>query len=352
MPPLPRLLSVATAAPPFELKQEEVLPAAVSHFGPQNASFQRLMTVYANAAIDTRRSVMPLDWYGRDHSFAERNALFLEHAVTLLEEAALKATEAAGLTLDDIDGLVVVSSSGIATPSLDALLMEKMKLRRDMMRLPIFGLGCAGGTLGLGRTAAMARGTPAAKYLFLVVELCGLTFRHNDFSKSNIVATALFADGAAGAVVGCEGDGPAIRGWGEHTWPASLDIMGWDVRDDGLAVVFSRDIPHLVRTQMRPATDAFLAKQGLSHDQIGGYICHPGGIKVVEALEELYGLPAGGLTHSRDVLRRFGNMSAATVMFVLADTLKEQQEKLYLMQSLGPGFTAGFLLLDTRRDAA
>lgn len=348
MTPLPRLLSAVTAAPPHVLRQEEVLPAAVSHFGPQNASFQRLMTVYANAAIDTRRSCMPLEWYGRDHSFAERNALFLEHAVTLLENAAVRATEAAGLTLDEIDGLVVVSSSGIATPSLDALLMERMQLRRDMMRLPIFGLGCAGGTLGLGRAAALARGTPTARYLFLVVEVCGLTFRHNDFSKSNIVATALFADGAAGAVVSCEGDGPTIRGWGEHTWPGSLDIMGWDVRDDGLAVVFSRDIPHLVRTKMRAATDHFLARQDLGLGDIGGFICHPGGIKVVEALEELYGLPAGGLTHSRGVLRRFGNMSAATVMFVLADTLADREEKLYLMQSLGPGFTAGFLLLDTR----
>jgi len=348
MPAVPRLLSAVTAAPPHVLRQDEVLPAAVSHFGPQNASFQRLMTVYANAAIETRRSCMPLDWYGRNHSFAERNALYQQHAVALLEEAAVKATEAAGLTLDEIDGLVVVSSSGIATPSLDALLMERMHLRRDMMRLPVFGLGCAGGTLGLGRAATMARGTPAARYLFLVVEICGLTFRHNDFSKSNIVATALFADGAAGAVVSCEGDGPAIRGWGEHTWPSSLDIMGWDLRDDGLAVVFSRDIPHLVRTRMRAATDDFLAREGLSATDIGGYICHPGGIKVVEALEELYGLPPGGLEHSRSVLRRFGNMSAATVMFVLADTLAERRETLYLMQALGPGFSAGFLLLDTR----
>lgn len=221
-------------------------------------------------------------------------------------------------------------------------------MRRDMRRLPIFGLGCVGGVLGLARAAALARAEPDLTILFLVVELCGLTFRKDDFSKSNIVATALFGDAAAAAIVRCGRSGPAVTGWGEHTWADSLDVMGWDVRDDGLSVIFSRDIPQLVRTKMRSAVDAYLVRQGLALADIGSFVCHPGGIKVIEALEDIYGLAPGTLIHPRHVLRRFGNMSAATVMFVLRDALAEAKPTRHLLSSLGPGFTAGFLTLDTR----
>jgi alkylresorcinol/alkylpyrone synthase len=341
-----RIASIATAVPKYLLRQEDVLPAAASHFQGNNARFERLMPVYRNAQIDTRYSCVPLDWYGLDHGFAERNELYLSNAVDLLATAACQAVEAAELTLQDIDGLVVVSSTGIATPSLDALVMERLDLRRDIMRLPIFGLGCVGGVLGLARTAALARAEPGRRILFLVVELCGLTFRANDFTKSNIVATALFGDGAAAAVVTSESDGPRVTGWGEHTWRDTLGIMGWGVRDDGLAVIFSRDIPALVRTKMREAAEAFLTGLGLRFVDIGSFVCHPGGAKVLDALEEIFGLTGGALTHSRDILRRYGNMSAATVMFVLKATLDSGDPVPHLLSSLGPGFTAGFLVLD------
>ena len=341
-----RIASIATAVPPFLLRQEEVLPAAASHFTGNNPRFERLLPVYLNAQIDTRCSCVPLEWYGQDHGFAERNELYLSNAVDLLAAAACEAVETAGLTLKDIDGLVVVSSTGIATPSLDALVMERLDLRRDIMRLPIFGLGCVGGVLGLARTAALARAEPGRRILFLVVELCGLTFRANDFTKSNIVATALFGDGAAAAVITSESDGPAITGWGEHTWRDTLGIMGWGVRDDGLAVIFSRDIPALVRTKMREAAETFLGGLNIGFADIGSFVCHPGGAKVLEAFEEIFGLADGALTHSRDILRRYGNMSAATVMFVLKAALDGGDPAPHLLSSLGPGFTAGFLVLD------
>jgi alkylresorcinol/alkylpyrone synthase len=310
--------------------------------------FDRFAPIYANAAIDTRHSCVPLDWYGRPHGLTERNDLYLRHAVDLLETVAGELLTRAGLTADDIDGLVVASTTGIATPSLDALLLERLPLRRDVQRLPLFGLGCAGGVTGLARTAQLAEARPGSRYLFLVVELCGLTFRVNDTSKSNIVATALFGDGAAGAIVTTDSDGPALVAACEHTWRGSLDVMGWRVDDDGLGVLFSRDIPQLVRSGMAAPLRRFLDDHGTSLGGVSEFICHPGGAKVLDALEDVFGLPCGGLGRSRDVLRRYGNMSAATALFVL-DAAMRQPGGLSgrgLMSAMGPGFTASFALLE------
>lgn len=344
----PRILSLATAVPPHKLGQADVLRAAQNHFGPNNPSFERLMSVYRNAAVERRHSCVPLAWYTEGHTFRERNELYVAHATALLVEAAERAIAEAGLTTDDIGGIVTVSSTGVATPSLDALVMEQMQLPRNLLRLPVFGLGCAGGVVGLSRASALARAEPEKNILLLVVELCGLTFRHNDFSKSNIVATALFGDGAAGAVISCQGRGPAIECWGEHTWPDTLGIMGWDVRDDGLAVIFSRDIPSFVSHEMGRAVEAFLAENGLERTDINSFVCHPGGVKVVDALKTLFGLAPGALVHARDVLRDFGNMSAATVLFVLRAALDERRPNVrHLLTTLGPGFTAGFATVRT-----
>ena len=346
MTPTPRLLSIATAVPRHVLRQDEVRPAAARLFAGHFKAFSRLEAVYQNAQIETRYSCVPLAWYGEPHGFAERNRLFIENAMDLLEQAARKCLLRAELEVADIDGLVVVTSTGIATPTLDARLMERLGMRRDLQRLPIFGLGCAGGVIGLARAAAQARAQPEHRYLFLVVELCGLTFRNRDRSKSNIIATALFGDGAAGAVVSCAGEGPAVTGWGEHTWPDSLDIMGWDVRDDGLAVIFSRDIPTLIRQRMGEAAATFLAREGLGFEDIDSFVCHPGGAKVIDALEEIFGLAPGGLVHSRRILRNFGNMSATTILFVLEDAMASGGARRYLLSSLGPGFTAGFTIIE------
>ncbi|MEX2009253.1 MAG: 3-oxoacyl-[acyl-carrier-protein] synthase III C-terminal domain-containing protein, partial [Dongiaceae bacterium] len=252
----------------------------------------------------------------------------------------------AGVGVDKIDCIVAVSTTGIATPSLDALLMERLSLRRDIRRLPVFGLGCAGGVIGLSHAAALARAAPEARVLFLVVELCGLTFRHGDQSNGNIVATALFGDGAAAALIGCDGDGPALGPGGAHTWPGSLDVMGWRVADDGLGVLFSRDIPSLVRTEFRAAAEAFLERHGLTLADIDRLVCHPGGAKVLDALEQTFGQTRGTMTEARSVLRDYGNMSAATVLFVLERALANGADGRLLLSALGPGFTAGFQILE------
>lgn len=303
----------------------------------------RMMPVYENAGISTRYSCVPMEWYERPHGWAEKNALYVRHATELLDEAARDALAAARVGVRDIDAVVAVSTTGIATPSLDALLMERLGTRRDVLRLPIFGLGCAGGVLGLARSAEFARDRTV---LLLIAELCALTFRRNDQSKSNVVASALFGDGAAALVIGPSGVGPAILASGEYTWPASLDIMGWKVEDDGLGVVFSRDIPTLTRTDFRRAAAEFLDRQGMSMRDIDHFVCHPGGAKVLDALEEAFDLPAGAMADARSVLHDYGNMSAVTVFFVLERVLKAGARGRMLLSSLGPGFTAAFTLLD------
>ena len=338
--------------PPITLGQDEVVRRAAEIFGTADGGFDRLAPVFQNAAIDSRRACTPIDWFLDHHGFAERNALFLENAVALLAEAAKKALAEARLDPGDIDAIVTISSSGIATPGLEAMVMEKVPFRSDVQRLPIFGLGCAGGVLGLSRAAAMAKAMPEGRVLLLVVELCTLTFRRQDRSKSNIVATALFGDGAAAAVVTCRTDDPGAAAaprlgpWGEHTWPNSLDIMGWDVADDGLKVVFSRDIPTLVQSELRPVIDAFFARHDIALSDIDEFVPHPGGAKVLDALEDCFEIPRGSLTHARSVLRDYGNMSAVTVLFVLRAALSARRTGRRLLTTLGPGFTAGMMILE------
>ena len=344
----PRLLSVATAVPPYPLDQDDVIERVKLLFGGAQA-LERLLPVFTNTGIRTRYSCVPIEWYDRPHSWAERNRIYLAAALDLLEATTVQLLDRAGRAKQDIDAIVVVSTTGIATPSLDALLIDRMGLRATVRRLPIFGLGCAGGVIGLARAASQAISSPGETVLFLVVELCALSFRRDDFSKSNIVATALFGDGAAGALLSTEGGGPAIVAAGEYTWPNSLDVMGWEVTDDGLSAVFSRDIPQLVAAKFREVTAEFLTRHNLAINDIDRFVCHPGGAKVVAALENAFGLAQGALAGARGVLRDFGNMSAATVMFVLERVLADPRPwNRALMNALGPGFSAGFMVLDNR----
>ncbi len=345
---------VATAYPPFSFRQDEIMAQAARVFGHRPELMERMIKSYGNSGVVRRNSCVPLSWYASAHGWPERMRLFEEHALTLLADAGRSALNAASVAPEEVAATVTVSSTGIATPSLDSLLQEPLGLRPSVQRLPIFGLGCAGGVIGLSRAAAMARAMPGAWVLFLCTELCGLTFRSGDDSKANIIATTIFGDGAAAIVVRAgeskaNGEAPPvarIEGWGEHTWPSSRDIMGWQVEDDGLGVIFSRSIPVLIRDMMRPVTDAFLDAQGLTHDQLRGLIFHPGGAKVLEALEQCYGLADGALVDARAVLADHGNMSAVTVLAVLNRMVERGSKGRHLMAALGPGFSVGMALLD------
>lgn len=342
----PRLLGLGTAVPGHALDQDEVKAWAGKLFNGRTADFERLKPAFDNAGIETRYSCVPLSWHENGHGWVEKNRLYLENAVELMSRAALGCLESAGLGVDAVDAVVAVSTSGFATPSLDALVMERLSMRRDTVRLPVFGLGCAGGVIGLARAAELALAEPGRRVLFVVAELCGLTFRPGDVSKSNVIATVLFGDGAAAALISTSGDGPEITHPGEHTWTDTLDVMGWNIEDDGFGVLFSQDIPSLVTRELPPVLDAYLERSGLAMGDFAGFICHPGGAKVIAALEQVFGVPEGGLGHARDVLRDFGNMSAVTVMFVLDRVVAEGKSGRYLMSALGPGFSVGFLTVD------
>ncbi len=344
-----RILDLATAVPSFPLDQDDVMRRVDAQFGSRSALVERLLPVFANTGIERRYSCVPLEWYYEPHGWADRNSIYLENAVDLFEKATTEVLARTGRRVEDISAIVTVSTTGIATPSLEALLMERMPFARTVQRLPIFGLGCAGGVIGLARAAAMATSRPGSLVLFLVTELCALSFRKDDFTKSNIVATALFGDGAAAALLSTDGDGPAIVASGEFTFPKTLDIMGWDVAEDGLKAIFSRDIPGLVENELRPIVINYLAESQLTLRDIDTFLSHPGGAKVLDALEHVFELPDGALVDSRSVLRDYGNMSAVTALFVLERAMHGgsfETAHRALLTSMGPGFTAAFATLE------
>ncbi|SMF48838.1 4-hydroxy-3-methyl-6-(1-methyl-2-oxoundecyl)pyran-2-one synthase [Azospirillum oryzae] len=351
MSPDPRLLSIATALPPHRFEQAETLTVARSVFAHRLRDFDRLAPVFANTGIRTRHAACPLDWYLEPHGWAERAAVFERVALDLLEAAAARALSAAGLRPADVDAIVCATTTGIATPSLEALLLDRMGFRPDTVRLPVFGLGCAGGALGLARAGMMARAMPGRTVLFLVVELCTLSHRPEEATPTNVVASALFADGAAAAllrtsVAGGDAPGPRFIDSAEHTWPGTRRIMGWRIEDEGFGVVFSQDIPRLIRERLPAVIDGFLTGRGMARADLAGVICHTGGAKVLQALTEVLDPAIAGMEESWAVLGDCGNMSAASVMFVLDRRMRSGATGPHLMLALGPGFTAGLTLLD------
>ena len=341
------LLSLATALPPNIVEQNEAKVTGRELFGGRKALFDRLSGVFDNAGIARRHTVAPIAWYGGNHGWRERNRLYLEASDALFLEAARKAIEAAGLAPGDIGGVVVVSTTGIATPSLDARNGPALGLRDDVRRVPVFGLGCAGGVTGLAAAARFAAAEPGKHWLFVTIETCSISIRLDSDDPAAIVATALFGDGAAAAVVSTEGTGiAAIAGSGERMWPETLGIMGWRVEDPGLAVVFDRAIPPFIEANLALAVEGMLGGIGVERASIDRLCCHPGGVKVIDAIEAAMELPAGSLDLERDVLRDCGNMSAPTVMFVLERLLERGLPERVLMTAFGPGFTCAGLLLE------
>jgi alkylresorcinol/alkylpyrone synthase len=316
-------------------------------FRGRDALFDRLAGVFDNALIDQRQTVAPINWYREPHGWAERNALYVEATEAMFIDAATKAIDRAGLQPNDIDGVVFVSTTGISTPSIDARVAPRLGFRPDLRRVPIFGLGCAGGVTGLATAARLAVADPGSRWLFVTVETCSISIRLDSDDPAAIVATALFGDGAAAAVVSTEGEGLAtITGAAEKLWPDTLGIMGWRVEDPGLAVIFDRAIPPFVTAELAAAIDGILASLSLTRDDIDRFCCHPGGTKVVEAIEQALDLGSGTLDLERQMLREHGNMSAPTVLFVLEALIARGLPRRVMMTGFGPGFTCAGLVLE------
>ncbi len=356
-----RLAAVATALPPHTVSQPQARAFVAEMFERVvRGDTSRLLAVFDRSGIVSRRTCMPLDWYRTPHDFGETSAAYVDQALILARDAAERALERSGYGAADVTHLLFVSSTGIATPSIDARLAAAAGFASHVRRVPIWGLGCAGAAAGLARAAEFARSDPNAVVLMIALELCTLAFQPGDSDARNIVATALFSDGAAAAVVTAPGRRPPRNAEGtggvaldvlassSTLWPGTLDIMGWTVDAQGLHVVFSRDIPAFVRQCIRADIEEFLAAHGRTLADLDHFVAHPGGPKVIEAYADALAFEPARLRHSQAVLERCGNMSSPTCLFVLEATLAAgdvHAGDTALVAALGPGFASEYVLL-------
>lgn len=343
---LPALLAVATAVPEHILKQPDVAATMHRFFSEIFSKSETMAGIFASTGIRQRHAVRPLDWYLEPRGWPERTAVYMQAGGDLFVEVASKALAAAGCTATDVDNVVFISSSGIATPSLDAVVHARMGFRADIERVPVFGLGCAGGVTGLAIASKLAKARPGSTVLMVTVELSSLAFRLDRPDKAHLISTALFGDGAAACVLRTGEPGLAlVEGAGEHLWPDTLDVMGWSIDPVGFGVILAPDVPSIAATHLKPAVAGILGRMGLAPEDIGRFVCHPGGTKVVAAIERSFGLDQGSLDHERGVLADFGNMSAPTVLFILERVIAQGLPDRATLVTMGPGFTASCVSL-------
>ena len=298
-----KLVSLATSVPPHVLNQSDVASAASCGFAGRYDDFDRMARVFKSSGICQRHAVRPIDWYLTPLGWPERTSAYLEGACQLFVDAATRALDAAELDAAEVDTIVTISSTGVATPSLEARVAGRMGFRADVERVPVFGLGCAGGVSGFSIASRLACSRPGSIVLLVAVEVCTLAFRLDELTKANIVATALFGDGAAACVLKAyDGGAAAVEMSGQHTWPDTLDIMGWRIDPQGFGVIFDRAIPPFAQAHIAPAIAGILARSGLALEDIDRFACHPGGSKVILALERALSLEQGSLDHERAVL--------------------------------------------------
>ncbi|MGX1264010.1 alkylresorcinol/alkylpyrone synthase [Rossellomorea marisflavi] len=350
---VPVIYSVETAIPPHRIDQEDASVFAKQLFQDSFKDIDRLLTVFQNGEINSRYFVKDLEWFGSPHSFEEKNGEYIDLAVQYGKEAVRKALET--IEGGPVEAIFTISTSGIATPSIEARIMNELGLDPHMKRIPIWGLGCAGGASGLARANEYCRAFPSSTVLVLAIELCSLTFQHGDRSKSNLIGTSLFADGIGCAVL-CGDESPLLQKR-DKALPRvistrstllrdSLDVMGWEIRNEGLYVVFSKSIPNLVETWLRPNVEDFLQREGVDLGDIRQFVAHPGGKKVLDAYEKSLGFPESMMAPSLAVLQEYGNMSSATILYVMKEMLHAGKDgELGLAMALGPGFSSELLLL-------
>jgi alkylresorcinol/alkylpyrone synthase len=300
-----------------------------------------LLRAFEHTKIEQRQLARPLQWYREAHSFVAKNEVYRDVALELAHAAAERALRAARCSPDAVAAVVFVSTTGLSTPSLDSTLIQRLGLPRSVVRLPVWGLGCAGGAAGLARTADLVRSIDGPA-LLVCVELCSTTFMHDDRSKANLIATALFGDGAAAAVVAPDGEGPELCGAHSLLLDDTYDVMGWDLREAGLKVRFARSIPQIVRQTIPAFVEDCARRLELSAACLQHFVVHPGGAKVLQAYQSALGLSRDRLADAWAVLQTHGNMSSPTVLFVLerfmARTAPTGQPGVIL--GLGPGFSA------------
>jgi len=350
---MPRVISVGTANVPYSYDQSVAKEFAYGLFSKRRKDIDRLLPIFDHTLIDNRHFCYPREWFTKEHTFVERSKSFVENGLKLSVEALDTCLKNADADYCDFDHIIYVSSTGISAPTLDALLINELKLNTHTKRTPIWGLGCVAGAVGLSRAMDYVEANPESAVMLIALEICSLAFQKDDFSKSNIVAVALFSDGAAATLIA--GKDHKLYGKSNFnliksyttTYYDSLDVMGWDVVETGFKAIFSKDIPTIVRNNVKANILEFVEKCDISLSDLKHFVLHPGGAKVLDEYEKALDLETGSIKHSWKILKEHGNMSSPTVLYVLNDFLsaKEYNAGEYgLISALGPGFSSELIL--------
>jgi len=349
-----QISAVGRAFPPNYYDQDTLIAAFRREWASRHYNLDRIEQLHRNVLVGGRHLALPLEAYTGLRTWGEANDAWLRVALDVGERAVRAALECAGVATGDVDALLFVTVTGISTPSLDARLMNRLKLPPRVRRMPIFGLGCLAGAAGVARAADYVRAYPNHVAVLLSVELCSLTLQREDLSIPNLIATGLFGDGAAAAViVGAEASkrtasGPRVIASRSIFYPDSEEVMGWRISERGFAVVLSADVPKVVLEHLGQDVDAFLQSHDLSRGDIAVWIAHPGGPKVLEAVEQALALPSAAFETSWRSLREVGNLSSTSVLLVLEDVMRNQRPspgEYGLMFAMGPGFCSELVLL-------
>ncbi len=343
------ITATATAVPAYPVTREEVKTYMKHVFSLEPSRLDGMMAIIDNSQVRRRYCIHPVDYIIQPRPLSQISREYQEHAVLLGRQVASECLGRAGMTPADIDLVVTVSCTGVMIPSLDAHLINDLGFRSDVRRLPITELGCAAGAAALSRAWEFMRGFPEANVLVIAVELPSLTFQRGDLSQANLISSVLFGDGAAAAVVtGCSARGPQILDTTSYLFPHSLDAMGFDLKESGFHIVLSKDVPQLIREKIKSLVSSFLGRHGLCREQISSFILHPGGQKLLVYMEEELGLSRADTQISWDVLCDYGNLSSASVLFVLHECLNKRNAsagEYGLLAAFGPGFSSEMLLL-------
>ena len=354
---MPVIVSTATGFPENYYPQSTLLAAAQGEWTRKRPSILKpLEQFYTNVKVNGRYLAWPLEHYKTPTTFEERNDAYIATALELGERTICALLDQIQMSPQEIDQLTVISTTGIAVPALDARLMNRIPFSRSMKRLPLFGLGCVGGAAGIARTADYLLGHPDDAVILFAVELCSLTIQRDDLSMANLVASGLFGDGAAAVLM--VGDNhpraqhaeslPRVVDSQSHFFPHTEHIMGWEVTNSGFKVMLSADIAQLAQSEIRPIMEAFLCRHELTITDIHHWLVHPGGPKVIQALENGLGLPDEALTLSWETLAEAGNISSASVLLIVDKVMKCMQPRsgeYGVLMAMGPAFSAELVLL-------